>query len=137
MALSVLPAGLEPLPPGSSQTASSSTSSPSAKRGVHNKAHQPNKGRKRDKGTEDATGTAAPGSSDSKKKLTAAYWNLNDRNKASSVADPTSRAANMVKLGLEDPSRFEIFLDNHFVFLLVMFFLLESMVRFACANSDC
>ncbi|KAL8616584.1 hypothetical protein ACOMHN_036616 [Nucella lapillus] len=84
--------GLDPLPSSSEKGASSGSSKSSSKTPG---GPRPDKQHKTP-----AAETAGPSGSGNKR--TAAFWNLNERNRAAFVRDPTSRAANIVRLGLKE-----------------------------------
>nr|KAG5686398.1 hypothetical protein BaRGS_023698 [Batillaria attramentaria] len=76
------------LPPASSQTQKPRPSTS----GTQRKAKKPGKPERRD-------------SSGSGQKATSAFWSLTERNKVALVQDPTSRAANLAKLGLGEEKK--------------------------------
>ncbi|XP_076436358.1 UV-stimulated scaffold protein A-like [Babylonia areolata] len=85
--------GLDPLPASSRPAASVSKSKAASASGGSNSC------RKQDP-AEPVAGPSGAGT-----QRTPSFWNLNERNKAASVQDPTSRAATLVKLGLKDEER--------------------------------
>ncbi|XP_070183848.1 UV-stimulated scaffold protein A-like isoform X2 [Littorina saxatilis] len=81
--------GLDPISTSSNKPSTASNSSATSKTSSSSS-------------TSKAETASKSGTSGSVPKITAAHWGLMERNKSALVEDPTSRAANIVKLGLEE-----------------------------------